>query len=65
MSFIKLFEEFVQKKDVDCKSKLSVFLSEEEQVNEMERELDEDDDGGVSYTNFINILAITNVHEIF
>lgn len=52
MSFIKLFEEFVQKKDVDCKPKLSVFLSEEEPVNEIERQPD-DDDGGVSYTKFI------------
>lgn len=45
MSFIKLFEEFVQKKDIDTKSKLS-FLSEDEQLPpEIETEAQDNEEG--------------------
>ncbi|KAM7343581.1 reduction in Cnn dots 1 isoform 2-T2 [Cochliomyia hominivorax] len=53
MSFIKLFEEFVQKKDIDTKSKLSVFLSEDDQQQqqpETEPEPQEDDGGSTTAT---------------
>lgn len=49
MSFIKLFEEFVQKKETDNKSKLSLFLEDDEDDQEEDEEEDNaDDDGGVS-----------------
>lgn len=52
MSFIKLFEEFVQKKDIDTKSKLSAFLSEDEQPAPEPEPEQQEDDGGVSIYDF-------------
>lgn len=50
MSFIKLFEEFVQKKDIDTKSKLSTLLSEDETADPDISTVNEyvEDDCGVS-----------------
>lgn len=60
MSFLKLFEEFVNKKEVDSKSKLSILLSDDDQerVQENEKE-DVEDDGGVSI-KLINIFMNSN-----
>lgn len=71
MSFIKLFEEFVQKKEVDCnKSKLSALLEDEDvdegdeekqpetEVDTEEADEDEDDDGGVSIHDTFHLLLI-------
>ncbi|KNC24103.1 hypothetical protein FF38_06286 [Lucilia cuprina] len=72
MSFIKLFEEFVQKKDIDTKSKLSALLNEEEQQAEPEADTEPEtetqqepeDDGGSSCSDFENDIKANALQKI-